>query len=80
MEKWNQLLQAHYSIVAVENDAIVGFGDIDSTGYLDRLFFMLTIREKELLLLSAISWSRRFRATSQPMLPLLQNLFTVIMD
>ncbi|MBT9684239.1 GNAT family N-acetyltransferase [Pseudoflavonifractor sp. MCC625] len=39
MEKWNQSLQAHYSIVSVENDAIVGFGDIDSTGYLDRLFF-----------------------------------------
>lgn len=38
MEKWNQSLQAHYSIVAVENEAIVGFGDIDSTGYLDRLF------------------------------------------
>lgn len=38
LEKWNQSLQEHYSIVAVENDVIVGFGDIDSTGYLDRLF------------------------------------------
>ncbi len=36
--KWNQSLQEHYSIVAVENNVIVGFGDIDSTGYLDRLF------------------------------------------
>ena len=38
LEKWNQSLQEHYSIVAVENDVIVGFGDIDSTGYLDRLY------------------------------------------
>lgn len=38
VKKWNQSLQEHYSIVAVENDVIVGFGDIDSTGYLDRLF------------------------------------------
>lgn len=38
LEKWNQSLQEHYSIVAVENGVIVGFGDIDKMGYLDRLF------------------------------------------
>ena len=38
MEKWNQSLQEHYSIVAVENGVIIGFGDIDKTGDLDRLF------------------------------------------
>ncbi len=38
LEKWNLSLQEHYSIVAVKNDVIVGFGDIDKTGYLDRLF------------------------------------------
>lgn len=38
LEQWNQSLQEHYSIVAVENEIIVGFGDIDKTGYLDRLF------------------------------------------
>lgn len=38
LEKWNLSLQAHYSIVAVENDVIVGFGDIDESGYLDRLY------------------------------------------
>ncbi len=37
-EKWDKSLQAHYSIVAVKNGIIVGFGDIDSTGYLDRLY------------------------------------------
>lgn len=38
LEKWNQSLREHYSIVAVEDNVIVGFGDIDKTGYLDRLY------------------------------------------
>ena len=38
LEKWNQSLQEHYSIVAIDNEVIVGFGDIDKTGYLDHLF------------------------------------------
>lgn len=36
--KWDMSLQEHYSIVAVENGVITGFGDIDKTGYLDRLY------------------------------------------
>lgn len=38
LKKWNQSLQEHFSIVMVDADIIVGFGDIDKTGYLDRLF------------------------------------------
>ena len=38
IEKWNQSLQEHFSIVAVDNEIIVGFRDIDKDGYLDRLF------------------------------------------
>lgn len=38
LEKWNQSLQEHYSVVVVVDKIIVGFGDIDKTGYLDRLF------------------------------------------
>ncbi len=38
LEQWDQSLQAHYSIVALEDGKIVGFGDMDETGYLDRLF------------------------------------------
>lgn len=38
LEKWNQTFQEHYSIVAVENEMVIGFGDIDKDGYLDRLF------------------------------------------
>lgn len=38
LEKWNQSLLSHFSVVAVEDGIIVGFGDIDRTGYLDRLY------------------------------------------
>ena len=38
LEKWNQSLQEHLTIVAVDHEMIVGFGDIDKTGYLDHLF------------------------------------------
>ena len=38
LEAWNKSLLEHYSIVAVDNGIIVGFGDIDQMGYLDRLY------------------------------------------
>lgn len=38
LECWNQSFQEHFCLVAVENERIVGFGDLDQTGYLDRLF------------------------------------------
>ena len=37
-KKWDQSLRSHDSVVAVEGDVIVGFGDMDETGYLDRLY------------------------------------------
>ncbi len=38
LEKWNRSFEGHYSLVAVNGETIIGFGDIDPTGYLDRLF------------------------------------------
>lgn len=38
LEKWNQSLEEHFSLVALDGEKIIGFGDIDDTGYLDRLF------------------------------------------
>lgn len=35
---WNDSFLSHYTVVAEINDVIVGFGDIDQTGCLDRLF------------------------------------------
>lgn len=38
LEEWSKSFSEHYTIVAVKNNMIVGFGDIDKSGYLDRLF------------------------------------------
>lgn len=38
LETWNRSLLEHYSLVVLENSIIVGFGDIDKFGYLDRLY------------------------------------------
>lgn len=38
LEKWNKSLQEHFTVVVIDNNIIVGFGDIDKTGYLDRLY------------------------------------------
>lgn len=36
--EWDKSFLRHYTIVAIENDIVVGFGDIDKTGYLDRVY------------------------------------------
>lgn len=36
--QWNNSFLEHFTVVAVEGDVIVGFGDIDESGYLDRLY------------------------------------------
>lgn len=38
LTEWDQSFQEHFSFVAVDNGIIAGFGDIDQTGYLDRLY------------------------------------------
>lgn len=37
-EEWDQSLSAHFTVVAVDEEIIVGFGDITQNGYLDRLY------------------------------------------
>lgn len=36
--QWNRTLEEHHTVVAEEDGRIVGFGDMDGTGYLDRLY------------------------------------------
>lgn len=38
LDQWNRSFLAHDTVVAVQNGEIVGFGDMDETGYLDRLY------------------------------------------
>ena len=37
-ESWNRSFLAHHTVVAEQDSVIVGFGDMDKTGYLDRLY------------------------------------------
>lgn len=37
-DEWNQSFLEHYTLVALDDKRIIGFGDIDQTGYLDRLY------------------------------------------
>lgn len=36
--RWNRTLQEHTSLVAMKDGRIIGFGDMDTDGYLDRLY------------------------------------------
>ena len=38
LKAWNQSFLEHETIVSVEQEEIVGFGDMDKSGYLDRLY------------------------------------------
>ena len=38
LESWNRSFLAHHTVVAEQDGIIVGFGDMDETGYLDRLY------------------------------------------
>lgn len=38
ISKWDKSLLEHYSVVVEEDRIIIGFGDLDVSGYLDRLF------------------------------------------
>ncbi|MBU5593348.1 GNAT family N-acetyltransferase [Clostridium sp. MSJ-4] len=38
ISQWNKSLSEHYSVVIEEDKVIIGFGDLDTKGYLDRLF------------------------------------------
>ena len=38
LKEWDASFQRHITYVVTENDLVVGFGDIDRTGYLDKLF------------------------------------------
>lgn len=38
LKEWDSSFLRHLTYVAIENDLVIGFGDIDETGYLDRLY------------------------------------------
>lgn len=53
LEKWNQSFLEHYTVIAEEENGIIGFGDISDTGCM----FTKRISIRESLLQSVTSWS-----------------------
>lgn len=38
LAQWDRSLRAHHTVVALEQGVLVGFADMDDSGYLDRLY------------------------------------------
>lgn len=47
-ERWNELLRKPKAVVAVCKDKIVGFTNMDKTGYLDKLFVEVDFQRKNI--------------------------------
>ena len=73
LDAWNRSFLEHYTLIAVEEGEILGFGDIDKTGYLDHLYVHKDHQREGIA--SAINWRPMFQAISGPMLLSLPDLF-----
>ena len=64
LEKWNASFLEHDTLVAVEGECIAGFGDMDETGYLDRLYVHKDFQKKGVAsaICSRLERDRRKRA------------------
>lgn len=38
LRRWDRSFREHYTLLAVDGERVLGFGDMDRTGYLDRLY------------------------------------------
>lgn len=80
-QAWDKSFRAHRTIIATESGKIVGFGDMDETGYLDRLYVHKDYQGKVLHLRSATNWSAsRLESHSRHTLPSRQSCFSSIAD
>ena len=57
LEKWNQSFLEHYTVIAEEENGIIGFGDISDTAIWTGCMFTKRISIRESLLQSVTSWS-----------------------
>lgn len=61
VEKFKTSLLCHETLVACINHQIVGFADMDKTGYLDHCMCIRIIKEKELQVHCAMLWKNKAR-------------------
>ena len=64
LEEWDQSLSAHFTVVAVDGDVIVGFGDITQNGYLDRLYVHKAYQNREVATAICDELEKRFNVSS----------------
>lgn len=64
IERWNRTLLEHYSVVALADGDIAGFGDITESGYLDRLYVHKDFQSKGIASLICDELERRINASS----------------
>lgn len=69
LDAWDRSFREHDTVIAEQNGSIVGFGDMDASGYLDRLYVHKDARAGEWLRQSARGWSAAaLRQSTSPML------------
>ena len=80
-QAWDESFRTHRTIVATENGAIVGFGDMDETGYLDRLYVHKDYQGQGIASAICDELERsRTERHSRRMLPSRQSHFSCIAD
>lgn len=67
LARWDSTLRAHIALVAVTPERYAGFGDIDETGYLDRLYVHADFQRRGIAtaLCDALETARDFPAVSR---------------
>ena len=77
LAQWDASFREHKTIDAVENSTIVGFGDMDSSGYLDRLYVHKDYQRRGSPPQSATHWKLPcWESRLQPTHPLRQSRFS----
>ena len=61
LAKWHASFRIHSTVIAEINGAIVGFGDMDETGYLDRLYVHKDYQRQGIAPRSAMYWKLNAR-------------------
>ena len=76
LDKWNRSFLAHHTLVAMKDGVLVGFGDMDSTGYLDRLYVHADYQGQGIATALCDALEKPSRAPSPPTPPSPQSPFS----
>ncbi len=75
LSRWDQSFQEHHTLLAVEGETVLGFGDMAPGGYLDRLYVHADYQGRGVATAICEALERPVRGKSSPMPPLRQSRF-----